>query len=179
MLWFWKYQYCVIFACFSSFDFVVFNSPVATPAHRLLGLSQILRLPFILEKANLLAVCVCATAHGPIHQFINSGSFHWALSLFIYFRSMSGLLRSCCRRPECNNHVRSRRSLNFIRLRFTPAHLLEPELSYAITYFKKYNSYQTGCFLKHWICIEHWISSPIQWTVPILRITSSEPWIVQ
>jgi len=36
----------------------------------------------------------------PLHQVVNSAYFHWALPLFIYFRSMSGLSRSCCRWPE-------------------------------------------------------------------------------
>ena len=50
-----------------------------------------------------------------------------------------------------------RRSLDFVRLRFTRVHPSEPELPYAIKYFLKHNSYRTECFLKQWICIEHWI----------------------
>ena len=33
-------------------------------------------------------------------KVVNWGSFNWVLSLIIYFRSMSGLSRSCCRWPE-------------------------------------------------------------------------------
>jgi len=71
---------------------------------------------------------------------------------------MSGLSRSCRRRPEENNIVCSKRSLDFVLSRFTQAHPLEPEeQGYAIKYFLKHNSYRTECFLKQWICIEHWI----------------------
>jgi len=54
------------------------------------------------------------------------------------------------------------------------AHTFEPELPYAIKYLLKHTSYRTECFLKQSICIEHWIWSPIQWTVPISRIISNE-----
>jgi len=54
--------------CFSSCVLVVFNSPVATPAHGLLGLSSILRLRFILENSSLLALYICATTHGLTHR---------------------------------------------------------------------------------------------------------------
>jgi len=36
----------------------------------------------------------------PLNWVVNSGSFLWALSLFICFHSMSDLSRSCCRWPE-------------------------------------------------------------------------------
>ena len=88
------------------------------------------------------------------HYVVNSGSFLWALILFIYVRSMSGLSRSCYRWPEQNNIVRSRRSNDFVRSRFIRAHSFESELSYAAKHFLKHNSYWTGCFLKQWICLE-------------------------
>ena len=103
----------------------------------------------------------------PLHEGVNSASFLMALSLFIYFRSMSVL--SCCRWPESNNVVRSRRFHDFVRSRFTRAHPLESELSYAAKYFLKHNSYRTDCFLKQWICIEYWIWRSTQSTVPISR----------
>ena len=43
----------------------VLNSPVATPAHGLLGLRPSLRLQFISENASVLALYVCSTTHGP------------------------------------------------------------------------------------------------------------------
>jgi len=55
---------------------------------------QRLRLRFKSEYASLLALYICAATHGPTslgNKVVNSGSFLWALSLFIYFRSMSGL----------------------------------------------------------------------------------------
>jgi len=39
----------------------------------------------------------------PLHYFVNSSSFVWAFSLFIYFRSMSGLS------PEANFHFQGPR----------------------------------------------------------------------
>jgi len=42
---------CVVGAC---------NSPVQTPAHRLLGHTPNLRLQFMLENASLLTLCICA-----------------------------------------------------------------------------------------------------------------------
>jgi len=42
----------------------------------------------------------------------------------------------------------SRRSLEYVRSRFTLAHLLEPELPSAIKYFFKYNSYHIECFFE-------------------------------
>ena len=158
------------FCLFLYYVLGVFNSLVATPAH---GPSPSLRLRFISENASLLCVFV-PTSTVPLHQVVNSGSFLWALSLFIYVRSMSGLSRSYCRWPEWNNIVRSRRSLVFVRSRFTRAHPLQPELPYAIKYFWKHSWYRTESFLKQCIGIEHWIWSPIQWTVPISRIISNE-----
>jgi len=64
----------------------------------------------------------------------NSGSFHWALSWLIYFRSMSAIWSSCCR---CMIWIKKYRSLAFSRFRSfalytgsslrAPAHLLEPQ----------------------------------------------------
>jgi len=51
-----RYQCCVIFACFLSCVLDVFNSPVVTPAHGLLGLSPSFRLQFISEDAS--SVCI-------------------------------------------------------------------------------------------------------------------------
>ena len=90
----------------------MFNSPVVTPAHEVLGLSPSLRLRFarISENVSLLALYICATTHGSISSSCQLGSFLWASPLFIYFRSMFGLSRSCCRCPEQTNLVRSRRT---------------------------------------------------------------------
>jgi len=52
-------------ACSSSCVLVVFNSSMATPAYGILGLSRTPRLRFILENANLLALYICVTTHGP------------------------------------------------------------------------------------------------------------------
>jgi len=118
-----------------------FYSPVATPAHGLLGLCPSFQLQFMSENACFLALYVCSTTHGPTSKVVNSASFLCALSLFIYFCSMSGLLRSCCRWPELNHIIHSRRSHDFVRSRFTQAHSLESELSYAAKYFLKHISF--------------------------------------
>ena len=72
----------------------------------------------------------------------------WALLLFKYFRSISGLSDSCCRWPESKTIVRGKHSLDFVRSRFTRAHPLEPELLSAIRHLSifKHNSYQIKCF---------------------------------
>jgi len=88
---------------------------------------------------------------------VNLGSMSWALLLFKYFRSMSGLSHSFCRWSESKTIVRSKRSLDFVRSRFTRAHPLEPELLSASIFW--HNSYQIKCFLKQYICIEQWFST--------------------
>ena len=77
---------------------------------------------------------------------VNLGSMSWALLLFKYFRSMSGLSHSFCRWSESKTIVRSKRSLDFVRSRFTRAHPLEPELLSASIFW--HNSYQNKCFFK-------------------------------
>jgi len=61
---------------------------------------------------------------------------------------MSGLSRSCCRWHEWKDRVRSKRSLDFVRLRLTRDYPLESELPYAIMYFLKHDSYRTECFFE-------------------------------
>jgi len=82
-------------ACFSICVIGALNSPVATPEHGLLGLSPGLRLGFISENASLFCMFVSPPTV-LLHLVVSSASFLWALSLFIYLRSMSGLLLSCC-----------------------------------------------------------------------------------
>jgi len=66
------------FCLFFKLCLVVFNSPVAIPAHGLLGLSPIHGLRFILENANLLALYICATTHFTtlLTRALFYGSFH-------------------------------------------------------------------------------------------------------
>jgi len=63
----------------------VFNSPVATPAYRLLGLHPSFRLRFISENASLHDLYVFSTIHGPTSLSFYPGPFHLALSLFYIF----------------------------------------------------------------------------------------------
>ena len=85
-------------------------------------------------------------------KIVNSGSFHWALSLFIFF-VLTGLSRSCCRWFESKSIICSKGSLDFVHLCFTQSHPLEPELPIAKKYFLQYNSSQIECFLKKCICV--------------------------
>jgi len=72
-----------------------------------------------------------------------------------------------------------RRSVNFVRSRFTRAQPSETELPYAMKYILKHNSYRTESFLKQWICTDHWLWSVIQRSVSISSIISNERQIVQ
>jgi len=76
-----------------------------------------------LQNASLIALYICGTTHFTDYG-CELGSMRWVLLLFKYFRSMSGLSHSCCRWPESNNIVRSKRSLDFVRSRYTRAHPL-------------------------------------------------------
>jgi len=91
--------------------------------------------------------CFVYLCHHPLHwlrflpQALFIGPSH---CMFIYFRSiLSGLSRSCCGWPELKRIVRSsRRSLDFVRLRFTRVNPLDSELESEIKYCFKYTSYQ-------------------------------------
>jgi len=64
-LWFWmrliwdRYQCSVIFAWFLSSVLGVCNSPVATPAHGLLGFSLSLRLRFLYRRTQACLIYLC------------------------------------------------------------------------------------------------------------------------
>ena len=91
-------------------------------------------------------LCIFVPPRTSLIKFVNSGSLHWVLSLFIYFRSMFRFSRSFCRWSESKNIIRSRRSLENFRSSFTWAHPSQPELPYSIKHYFKYLSYQIGCF---------------------------------
>jgi len=57
-------HFCLFLSCVLG----VFNSPVATPAHGLLGLSSSRRLRFASEKASLLALYIYL-CHHPLSHF--------------------------------------------------------------------------------------------------------------
>jgi len=84
-----RYQCCVIFACFLS-CVLVFNSPVATPAHGLLELSPIHGLRFIGERELACFVYLC---HHPRSHFTTlltralfHGPFHCSYICSFHFR---------------------------------------------------------------------------------------------
>jgi len=84
-------------------------------------------------------LCVFVAPHISLVVVVNLGSMRWALLLFKYFRSMSGLSHSCCRWPESKTIVRSKRSLDFVRSRFTRVRPLEHELLSAIRHLSIFN----------------------------------------
>jgi len=73
-----------------------FYSPVVTPAHGLLGLWPSLRLRFISESTSLLCILVPPPTVQLHYTKLLTRALFWDLPLFICFRSMSGLSRSCC-----------------------------------------------------------------------------------
>ena len=130
----------------------------------------------IADNASLLALYICATTHGPhFTKLLSRALFFWPCQCTYKFIPCLAF-RVHVAGDLNKTIVRSRRSLDFVRSRFTRGHPFEPELPYAIKCFSKHNSYRTECF---WICILHWIWSPIQWTVPISRIISNDRQIVQ
>jgi len=107
------------------------------------------------------ACMLCMFVLPPISliKVVNSGSFHWALSVFIYFRFMlafrvqfAGDMNQKYQIKNINNG-----SLEYVRSLFTRAHPLEPELPSAIRYFFNLIHIRLNVFLKQWVCIEHWI----------------------
>ena len=107
------------------------------------GFNPCLRLRFILQNVSLL--CIFVPPPTSLIK-VDSGSSHWTLSVFLYFRSTSGLSCSFRRWPQSKTLIRSRRFLEFLRSRFTRANPSELELPFAIKYSFKYNSYQIKCF---------------------------------
>jgi len=89
-------------------------------------------------------------------KVVNSGSSHWALSVFIYFRFMLAF-RVQFAGDVIKNIVRNNGSLEYARSLFTRAHPLKPELPSAIKYFFNLIHIRLNAFLKQWVCIEHWI----------------------
>jgi len=56
--------------------------------------------------------------HISLIKVVNVASMRWALLLLKCFRSMPGLSHSYGRWPESKTIVRSKRSLDYVRLRF-------------------------------------------------------------
>jgi len=102
-------------------------------------------------------LCMFVLPPTSLIKVVNSGSFHWTLSVFMYFRFMLAF------RVQFAGDVNKKISFattalsNTFAPLFTRAHPLDPELPSAIKYFFQFNSYQIECFSKRWVCIEHWI----------------------
>jgi len=83
-------------------------------------------------------------------KVVHSGSFHWVLSVFMYFRFMLNLRVHFA--GDVNKKIffvaTSKGSHEYVRSRFTRPHPLEPELPSAIKYFLKFNLYQIESFFE-------------------------------
>ena len=111
---------------------------------------------YIVECELACLACLCYHPHQSLIKVVNSGSFHWALSVFIYFRFMLAF------RVQFAGDVNQKISfatiaLKYVRSLVTRAHPLEPELPSAIKYFFNLINIRLNVFLKQWVCIEHWI----------------------
>jgi len=109
-------------------------------------------------RACLLCMFVPPTTS--LIKVVNSGSLHWALSVFIYFRFT--LTFGVNFAGDLNKNLSVASSLEHVRSRFPRPHPSEPELPCAIKYFSKFNAYQIECFFETMdLHRTFWI--PIQW----------------
>ena len=76
-------------------------------------------------------------------KVVNSGSLHWALSVFTYFRFT--LTFGVHFAGDVNKKLLS---VAMVRSRFPRPHPSEPELPSANKYFSKFNAYQNECFFE-------------------------------
>jgi len=76
---------------------------------------------------------------------VTSGSLHWALSVFIYFRFMLAF------RVQFAGDVNKKISTTALSNTFARAHPLEPELSSAIKYFSNLIHIRLNVFFKQWV----------------------------
>ena len=120
---------------------------------------------YIVERELACFACLC---HHPLH---------WlrllTLALSIGHCQCSYIFVSCWP-SACNLQVTwikkyrlQQRLSRICSLTLNRAHPLEPKLPSAIKYFFNLIHIKLNVFLKQWVCIEHWIWIPIQWTVPI------------
>ena len=101
-------------------------------------------------------LCMFVLPPTSLIKVVNSSSFHWALSVFVYFRFMLAFRVQFADDVNQKNIVRNNGSLEDIRSLFTWAHPLEPELPSAIKYFFDLIHIRLNVFfLKQWVCIEH------------------------
>ena len=77
-------------ACFSS-CVPVFNRPVAAPHTGSSGLARFFDYDLYWGTRACLLCIFVPPPTVPLHYVVHSDSFLWAFTLFIYFRSMSGL----------------------------------------------------------------------------------------
>ena len=102
-------------------------------------------------------LCMFVLPPTSLMKAVNSDSFHWALSVFIYFRFMLAF------RVQFAGDVNKKISFATTALSNTFARsLLElihwsPSCPLTIKYFFNLIHIRLNVFLKQWVCIEHWI----------------------
>ena len=102
-------------------------------------------------------LCMFVLPPTSLIKVVNSGSFHWALSVFIYFRFMLAFRVQFVGDVNQKNIIRNNGSLEYVRSLFTRSHPLEPELPSAIKYVFNLIHIRLNVFMKQLVCIEHWI----------------------
>jgi len=90
-------------------------------------------------------------------KVVNSGSFYWLCHCSYVFVPCLAFRVHVAGDLNQKNIVRSKRCVDTVRLRFTRAHPLKPELPSAISIFLNIIHIRLNAFLKQWVCTEHWI----------------------
>jgi len=86
-----RYQCCVIFACFSSCVLGVFTGTWRLRHTSSSGLARVFDNDLYRRTGACMLCIFVPPPTAPLRAVVDSGSFLWALSLFIYFRSIPGL----------------------------------------------------------------------------------------
>ena len=128
-------------------------SAVAIPT---LGINPSLRLRFYCRTR---ACMLCMFVLPPISliKVVNSGSFHWALSVFIYYRFMLAF------RVQFAGDVNQKISPATTALSNTFARFLLGLIHWIrscplqLSIFFNLINIRLNVFFKQWVCIEHWI----------------------
>ena len=99
-------------------------------------------------------LCMCVLPPTSLIKVVNSGSFHWASSLFIYFRFMLAF------RVQFAGDMNQKISFATTALSNTFARSLLGFIHWCpstIKYFFNLIHIRLNVFFKPWVCIEHWI----------------------
>jgi len=115
-----------------------------------------LQLRLILYNTNLLTFHICATTHFT-DEVVNSGSFHWALSVFISFHFMLAFRVQFA--GDMNQKILFVTTLLSNTFAYTLLGLIHwsPSCALKVFIFSNLIHIRLNCFFRQWVCIEHWI----------------------